>query len=112
MRLSLVDADVAGVDEVDGKLVALARERGARLLTNDTGLGRTAALAGVPVGSVHELALALKPAALPGETLQVQARLIAGFGSASVDFPIGGPPQIPRTGFAHVIGFVHGWRIA
>jgi len=72
VRLTLVDADVAGVDDVDGKLVALARERGARLLTNDAGLGRTAALAGVPVGSVHELALALKPAALPGETLQVQ----------------------------------------
>ena len=72
VRLTVVDADVPGVSEVDGKLVALARERGARLLTNDAALGRTAALAGVPVSSLHELALALKPAALPGETMQVQ----------------------------------------
>ncbi|HTO09952.1 MAG TPA: PIN domain-containing protein [Candidatus Binatia bacterium] len=72
VRLTILDAEVAGVVEVDAKLVALARERGARLLTNDSALGRTAALAGVPAGSLHELALALKPVALPGETMQVQ----------------------------------------
>jgi uncharacterized protein YacL len=72
VRLTVLDADVPGVTEVDAKLVALARERGARLLTNDTALGRTAALAGVPAASLHELALALKPVALPGETMQVQ----------------------------------------
>jgi uncharacterized protein YacL len=72
VRLTIVDADVPDVSEVDAKLVALARERGARLLTNDAALGRTAALAGVPAGSLHALALALKPVALPGETLQVQ----------------------------------------
>jgi uncharacterized protein YacL len=71
-QLTIVDVEVADVAEVDAKLVALARERGARLLTNDTALGRTASLAGVAVGSLHELALALKPAALPGETMQVQ----------------------------------------
>ncbi len=72
VRLTLLDADVAGVTEVDAKLVALARERGARLLTNDAALGRSATLAGVPAASLHDLALALKPAALPGETMQVQ----------------------------------------
>jgi len=72
VSLMLLDADVPGVTEVDAKLVALARERGARLLTNDAALGRSAALAGVPTGSLHDLALALKPVALPGETMQVQ----------------------------------------
>lgn len=72
LRLIILDADVPGVTEVDAKLVALARERGARLLTNDAALGRTAGLAGVPTGSLHDLALALKPVALPGETMQVQ----------------------------------------
>jgi uncharacterized protein YacL len=72
VRLTVLDADVEGVSEVDAKLVALARARGARLLTNDAALGRTAALAGVQTGSLHELALALKPAALPGETMRVQ----------------------------------------
>ena len=72
VRLTILDADVAGVTEVDAKLVALARERGARLLTNDGALGRSATLAGVSAASLHDLALALKPVALPGETMQVQ----------------------------------------
>jgi uncharacterized protein YacL len=72
VSLTLLDADVPGVTEVDAKLVALARERGARLLTNDAALGRSAALAGVATASLHDLALALKPVALPGETMQVQ----------------------------------------
>jgi rRNA-processing protein FCF1 len=72
VRLELVDADVPGIAEVDAKLVALARARGARLLTNDTGLGRVAGVAGVAVGNLNELATALKPAALPGEGMQVQ----------------------------------------
>jgi rRNA-processing protein FCF1 len=72
VRLTLLDADVPGVAAVDDKLVALARARGARLLTNDGALGRIATLAGVPVSNLNELALALRPAALPGESLSVQ----------------------------------------
>jgi len=72
VRLTVVEADVPGATEVDAKLVALARARGARLLTNDAGLGRVASLAGVAVSNLNELALALKPVALPGEALQVQ----------------------------------------
>jgi uncharacterized protein YacL len=72
VRLDLVDIDFPDIADVDAKLVALARARGARLLTNDIGLGRVAAVAGVPVGNLNELASALKPVALPGESMQVQ----------------------------------------
>lgn len=72
VRLEVVDTDFPELADVDAKLVALARARGARLLTNDTGLGRVAAVAGVPVGSLNELATALRAAALPGESMQVQ----------------------------------------
>ncbi len=72
VRLDLVDTDFPDIAEVDAKLVALARVRGARLLTNDTGLGRVAAVAGVAVGNLNALATALKPAALPGESMPVQ----------------------------------------
>jgi len=47
--LALVDTDFPDLGEVDAKLVALARARDARLLTNDIALGRVAAAAGVPV---------------------------------------------------------------
>ncbi len=72
VRLELADTDFPAIAEVDAKLVALARARGARLLTNDTALARVATLAGVTVGSIHELAAALRPVALPGESMQVQ----------------------------------------
>jgi rRNA-processing protein FCF1 len=72
IRLELVDTDFPEVAEVDAKLVALARARGARLLTNDTALARVAALAGVAAGNVNDLAAALRPVALPGEGMQVQ----------------------------------------
>jgi rRNA-processing protein FCF1 len=72
VRLELLDADVPGFAEVDGKLVALARSRGARLLTNDAALGRMAGLAGVAAGNLHDLAAALRPVALPGEGMTVQ----------------------------------------
>jgi rRNA-processing protein FCF1 len=72
VRLELTDTDFPAIAEVDAKLVALARARGARLLTNDTALARVATLAGVTIGSFHELAAALRPVALPGESMQVQ----------------------------------------
>ena len=72
VRLEVVETDFPDLAEVDAKLVALARARAARLLTNDTALGRVATLAGVPVGNLNELAAALRPAALPGESMHVQ----------------------------------------
>jgi uncharacterized protein YacL len=72
VRLELVDDDIPEAAEVDGKLVALARTRRARLLTNDAALGRMAALAGVAAGNVNDLAAALRPVALPGEGMAVQ----------------------------------------
>jgi uncharacterized protein YacL len=72
VRFKLADVELAAGAEVDAGLVALARSRGARLLTNDTALARVAALAGVPVASLNELAGALRPVALPGESMQVQ----------------------------------------
>ncbi len=72
VRLELADIDFPAIADVDAKLVALARARAARLLTNDTALARVAALAGVAVGSLNDLAGALRPAALPGEGMQVQ----------------------------------------
>lgn len=58
-------------DEVDTKLLLLAKEIGAKLLTNDYNLSKVAQLQGVPVLNVNELANGLKPVLLPGEGLVV-----------------------------------------
>ena len=65
------DMDVEGVREVDDKLVILARQLRAPLLTNDYNLNRIAELQGVPVLNVNELANAVKSVLLPGEPLRV-----------------------------------------
>ncbi len=70
--VEIVEADVAGVSDVDAKLVELARQRGAHVVTTDYNLNRVAELSGVSVLNVNDLANALKPVVLPGESLRVQ----------------------------------------
>jgi uncharacterized protein YacL len=57
---------------VDQKLMNLARELGARVLTNDFNLNKVAQLRGVDVINLNDLANALKPAVLPGERMTVR----------------------------------------
>jgi len=66
------DRDFPEIPEVDLRLVALARERGAAILTNDFNLNRVAELHGLRVLNVNQLANAVKPAFLPGEELRVK----------------------------------------
>jgi uncharacterized protein YacL len=69
--LEIVEREFDGVNEVDAKLVLLARERGAKLVTNDFNLNRVANVEGVAVLNMNELANAVKPVLLPGEELRV-----------------------------------------
>lgn len=64
--------DTFADEAVDTKLVKLCLERGARLVTTDYNLGRVAAIAGVEVLNLNELAGALRPSFATGETLSVQ----------------------------------------
>ena len=57
--------------EVDAKVVALARERGASVVTNDVALGRVAELQGIEVLSLNVLAETLRQPLMPGEELRV-----------------------------------------
>ena len=66
------DYDDLPPGSVDAKLVRLARETGAKLLTNDYNLNRVAQVEGVDVLNINELANAVKPVVLPGEELNVQ----------------------------------------
>lgn len=67
----LVDEDVASVREVDDKLIALAKEMDAAILTNDYNLNRVAELQSVQVLNVNELANAVKTVLLPGESFTI-----------------------------------------
>jgi uncharacterized protein YacL len=58
-------------DEVDARLVRLAKELKGDIITNDFNLNKVAALQGVTVLNVNELANAVKPVVLPGEEMPV-----------------------------------------
>jgi uncharacterized protein YacL len=63
-------ADAAG-DEVDLKLVKLAKLLNGAIITNDYNLNKVAELQGVQVLNLNELANSLKPVVLPGEEMTV-----------------------------------------
>ncbi len=70
--LEIIEDDPEDVREVDGKLVKLARQRGAKILTNDFNLNKVASIEGVEVLNVNDLANAMKPAVVPDERMQVK----------------------------------------
>ena len=65
------DRLVPGNDEVDARLVRLAKALNGPLVTNDFNLNKVAELQGVTVLNINELANALKPVVLPGEEMTV-----------------------------------------
>ncbi len=58
--------------DVDGRLMDLAKELNARVLTNDYNLNKVAQLRGVDVININDLSNALKPVVLPGEKMTVR----------------------------------------
>jgi len=71
VEISVVDDEAVGVPEVDAKLVRMCLDRGAALLTLDTNLAKSAALAGVRVMNLHALAIALRPPVVAGDEVTV-----------------------------------------
>ena len=65
------EADFPEIKDVDSKLIELAKHLDAKIVTNDFNLNKVAQLQGIPVLNINELANALKPVVLPGETIKV-----------------------------------------
>src|SRR5712671_6823503 len=71
LTVQFVENDYPAVREVDMKLIELAMEFEAKIVTNDFNLNKVAQLRGVEVLNINELANALKPVYLPGESMKV-----------------------------------------
>jgi len=72
VTVRVVEDDPVDIREVDSKLVRLARDFNAKILTNDLNLNKAAQIEGVKVLNINDLANALKPAVLPDERMQVR----------------------------------------
>jgi uncharacterized protein YacL len=71
VEVRIINDDFPHTADVDHKLIELARRTGAKIVTNDFNLNKVATVQGFSVLNVNELANALKPAVLPGETMHV-----------------------------------------
>ncbi|GFE68895.1 PIN/TRAM domain-containing protein [Chroococcus sp. FPU101] len=71
-RIVIHSADYEDIATVDAKLVHLAQEINGILLTNDYNLSKVANLQKVSILNVNDLAQALRPIYLPGDTLDLK----------------------------------------
>jgi uncharacterized protein YacL len=71
VQVVISEVDFPDVKDVDSKLLDLAKQMDGKVVTNDYNLNKIAQLHGIPVMNINELANALKPVVLPGETIQV-----------------------------------------
>lgn len=71
VQIEITDKDFPKIKEVDSKLIALAKDLEADVLTNDFNLNKIAQIQGVNVLNINQLANAVKPIVLPGESLSV-----------------------------------------
>ncbi|MBE1553145.1 PIN/TRAM domain-containing protein [Sporosarcina limicola] len=70
-NILITDEDFPDVQEVDMKLVHLAKSMGGLVVTNDFNLNKVADLHGVFVLNINDLANAVKPVVIPGEDMYV-----------------------------------------
>src|ERR1700719_1271141 len=71
LEVEIADDDFANVADVDMKLIELAKRYDGKIVTNDYNLNKVASLEGIEILNVNQLANALKPVVLPGETMRV-----------------------------------------
>lgn len=69
--IHIYEKDYQNIQEVDAKLIRLAKDINGKIITNDYNLNKVAELHGVLVLNINELANALKPVVLPGEEMSV-----------------------------------------
>ncbi|HUO36205.1 MAG TPA: PIN domain-containing protein [Candidatus Acidoferrum sp.] len=71
LEVQIAEDDFAQVADVDLKLIELAKRYDAKIVTNDFNLNKVATLQGIEIMNVNQLANALKPVVLPGESMRV-----------------------------------------
>lgn len=69
--VEIYEGDFEDIQEVDSKLVKLAKVMNGTVITNDFNLNKVSELQGVKVLNINDLANAIKPVVLPGEELRV-----------------------------------------
>lgn len=99
--VSIDERDVPG-GSVDQMLVELAGQMPAMIVTTDSGLGRVAAIQGLQVLNLNELAIALRPNVHPGEQLRVKLIRLGEQSNQGVGYLDDGTMVVAEDGSRHV----------
>jgi uncharacterized protein YacL len=71
LTIQIIEDDYPQIREVDLKLIELAKDLDAKIVTNDFNLNKVAHLHNVAVLNINDLANSLKPVVLPGEKMSI-----------------------------------------
>ena len=71
LSVEISSMDFPAIREVDLKLIEAAKARRSKIITNDFNLNKLAQVQGLEVLNINELANALRPVVLPGESMRV-----------------------------------------
>jgi uncharacterized protein YacL len=71
ITVQIAEEDYPHIKEVDLKLIELARQMEAKIVTTDFNLNKVAQVRGVGVLNINDLANSLRPVVLPGEKMRV-----------------------------------------
>jgi uncharacterized protein YacL len=101
-EVRIVDEDFPHIKEVDGKLVAMAKSKGATIVTTDFNLSKVAELQGIRVLNVHQLSQALRPVVLPGEPVRVTVQKNGKEPGQGVGYLEDGTMVVVENGMSHM----------
>jgi uncharacterized protein YacL len=87
---------------VDQRLVLLARHLNAKIVTNDFNLNKLARVQGVDVVNLNDIANALKPVFLPGESIVVRLSKLGDQPGQAVGYLDDGTMVVAEQGKSHV----------
>lgn len=71
ISVEMYDGDFEDISEVDSKLLKLAKLLDGIVVTNDYNLNKVAEFQNVPILNINQLANAVKPVVIPGESMEV-----------------------------------------
>jgi uncharacterized protein YacL len=100
--IQVFEADYPEMPEVDAKLVRLARDLGAELVTVDYNLAQVARVQSVKVLNINELAAALRPSHLPGEQMRISVLREGKEADQGVGYLEDGTMVVVQNGRAHI----------
>jgi len=102
VRIDIQDAGDITDGDVDARLVRFAKERDARVLTNDTNLHKIASLDGVTVLNIRELAHALRPTVMRGQAMHIALEKPGEGEKQAVGFEDDGAMVVVENGREHI----------